>query len=385
MLSHVQTVGNPETKAIYTYSVVIPPRFCFSLSMNFRQMKKKIKSGLISSFQFKTLLYATLGGVIFLLLGLPIPLLIGPMVGCLVAALIGLRLEGFGTLSILMRTILGVAIGSTITPEILSEIGRLGSSLIIVPLFLVVVCSVGYFYFKVLGFDPNTSYYATIPGGLVEMLLFGDKAGANVRALSLIHATRVLVILLIVPFVVTTIWNIDLTRPPGANLGQVPLQELGLMIFAGIAGWKLAAFLRISGATILGPMVLTAILSLTGMITVRPPVEFIWGAQFFIGLGVGIRYDGINGVEVRKYIIAALGYCILLGFISILFTLVIVGLLQTIPIDTLLAYLPGGQAEMAIIAIVAEADVAFVISHHVFRLMLVLLLVQVVARWVLKN
>lgn len=347
-------------------------------------MKKILQGLLITSFQFKTLLFAILGGVVFIFLGLPIPLLIGPMVGCLIAALIGFQLEGFTRLSILMRTILGVAIGATITPDILSEVAQLSSSLIIIPLFLIVVCTSGFYYFKTLGFDPNTSYYASIPGGLVEMLLFGDKAGANVRALSLIHATRVLIILFIVPFVVTSIWNIDLTRPPGVNLIHIPAQELGLMIFAAIAGWKLATLLKISGATILGPMLLTAILSLSGLITVRPPVEFIWGAQFFIGLGVGIRYSGINGAELKKYILSALGYCILLGIISIMFTLTIVGILQTSPIDTLLAYLPGGQAEMAIIAIVANADVAFVISHHVLRLMLVLLLVQTFARWLLK-
>ncbi|MCY4446447.1 MAG: AbrB family transcriptional regulator [Rhodobacteraceae bacterium] len=347
-------------------------------------MKNRLNLKLVSPIQIKTLFYAFSGGILFLLLGLPIPLLIGPMVGCLVAALIGFQLEGFGIISILMRTVLGVAIGTTITPGILSQIGQLGFSLLIIPLFLVVVCSVGYIYFKLMGFGSSTSYYASIPGGLVEMLLFGDKAGANVRALSLIHATRVLVIMLIVPFVVISIWNIDLTRPPGINLTQAPLQELGLMIVSGLAGWKLAATMKIPGATILGPMVLAAILSLTGMITVRPPVEFIWSAQFFIGLGVGIRYNGVTGSEVRKYILSGLGYCLLLSLISILFTISIVELLDSSPIDTLLAYLPGGQAEMAIIAIVADADVTFVISHHVLRLILVLMLVQVVARWLFK-
>jgi len=352
--------------------------------MKFRQINKMLEPKFMTFLQIKTLAYASLGGVVFLLLGLPIPLLIGPMLGCLVAALIGLRLKGFDKISILMRTVLGVAIGSTFTPEILSEISQLGASLIIIPLFLVVVCAVGYFYFKALGFDTGTSYYSSIPGGLVEMLLFGDKAGANVRALSLIHATRVLVIMLVVPFVVTTIWDIDLTRPPGVHINQVPMLEIGLMIFAAITGWRLAVLLKIPGASILGPMVLTSILTLTDLIHFRPPVEFIWGAQFFIGLGVGIRYSGVNGVEVRQYILSALGYCLLLGLISLLFVLAIVGLLDTSPIDTLLAYLPGGQAEMGIIAIVSNADVAYVISHHVLRLILVFLLVQVFARWILK-
>ena len=131
-------------------------------------------------------------------------------------------------------------------------------------------------------------------------------------------------------------------------------------------------------------MVLTSILTLTDLIHFRPPVEFIWGAQFFIGLGVGIRYSGVTGVEVRQYILSALGYCLLLGFVSLLFVFVVVGLLDTSPMDTLLAYLPGGQAEMGIIAIVSNADMAFVISHHALRLILVLLLVQVFARWILK-
>ncbi|MCY3673957.1 MAG: AbrB family transcriptional regulator [Paracoccaceae bacterium] len=347
-------------------------------------MNKMLNPKIISFLQIKTLAYASLGGVVFLFLGLPIPLLIGPMLGCLVAALIGLRLKGFDKISIFMRTVLGVAIGSTFTPEILSEIGQLGASLIIIPLFLLVICAVGYFYFKFLRFDTGTSYYGSIPGGLVEMLVFGDKAGANVRALSLIHATRVLVIMLVVPFVITTIWDIDLTHLPGVHINQVPILEIGLMIFAAITGWRLAVVLKVPGATILGPMVLTSILTLTDLIHFRPPVEFIWGAQFFIGLGVGIRYNGVTGVEVRQYILSALGYCLLLGLVSLLFVFVVVGLLDTSPMDTLLAYLPGGQAEMGIIAIVSNADMAYVISHHALRLILVLLLVQVFARWILK-
>ena len=46
----------------------------------------------------------------------------------------------------------------------------------------------------------------------------------------------------------------------------------------------------------------------------------------------------------------------------------------------MLAFLPGGQAEMAVIAIVAQADVGFVVAHHLLRIFIVIFSAPVVAR-----
>ena len=53
------------------------------------------------------------------------------------------------------------------------------------------------------------------------------------------------------------------------------------------------------GASILGPLILTAIASITG-IFIRPPVEAIWAAQYFIALGIGVKYVGVTAQEIRK-------------------------------------------------------------------------------------
>ncbi len=330
------------------------------------------------------MLYAAAGGAVFYLLKFPIPLLLGPMTGCLVAALAGFKMAGLGKISIIMRATLGVTVGSTITSEVLTEMNQQLASLAIVPFFLIVICSLGYLYFRLLGYDKYTSYYGSMPGGLVDMIIFGDAAGANVRALSLIHATRIILIFILVPFIIAIIWQIDLTRPPGLHFYEVPWTQLLLMALAGFAGWKVAEFLKITGGTIIGPMIFTAALTLTGMITFRPPVEFIWLAQYFIGIGVGIRYSGVTYSEIRNYIFAALGYCCVIGSVSIALALAIVGLMGTNPLDTLLAYLPGGQAEMAMVAIITDSNVAFVISHHILRLVLILLLSHWIAQKLLK-
>ena len=43
------------------------------------------------------------------------------------------------------------------------------------------------------------------------------------------------------------------------------------------------------------------------------------------------------------------------------------------PAAALLALAPGGQAELAVLAIVAGVDAAFVVAHHVFRMVLVIM------------
>jgi len=153
------------------------------------------------------------------------------------------------------------------------------------------------------------------------------------------------------------------------------------MVAAGWAGWRGAARLGVMGASILGPMALTGALSLAGILETRPPAELIWAAQFFIGLSVGAKYTGITGLELRRVVGAGLVYSAALAVLS----LVVVELaILTTPADGLdlsLALLPGGQAELVVIALVAGADVAFVVAHHVLRMILVIALAPLITRY----
>ena len=127
-------------------------------------------------------------------------------------------------------------------------------------------------------------------------------------------------------------------------------------------------------------MILTAALSLAGVIDSRPPSEMIWAAQLFIGLSVGVKYTGITAREVRIDVGAGLAYAALLALIALVFIEIVALSGLAPPIDAFLAYLPGGQAEMVIIAILAGADLAYVVSHHLLRVVLVIALAPVAAR-----
>jgi len=330
-----------------------------------------------------THLVAAIGGAVFHLLGLPLPWLLGPILSCLVAALLGMRLQGVPVLNHAMRTILGVAVGATLTATVVLSMAEMWKTLILVPVMIALIGAIGVPYFQRLwGFDFATSYYSAMPGGLQDMLLFGEEAGGDVRALSLIHATRVMVIVVALPFVLKGFWDVDLSNPPGAPAASLPVSQLALMVFAGIAGWQLAKWVGLFGASLLGPMILAGVLALTGLLQHRPPAEAIWVAQYFIGMTVGSKYSGVTGQEVRRDVAAALGFCGILLILSLAFVEFIHLYALAPPLEALLAFAPGGQAEMTILALIAGAEIAFVVAHHVLRIVVVIVGAPIVAHFV---
>jgi membrane AbrB-like protein len=328
-----------------------------------------------------THLIAAVGVAIFHLLHLPLPWLLGPIIACLLAALLGVPMRGMSTVNNLMRTILGVAVGATFTWALVVTMVDMWSTLILVPLMVFAIGLIGVPYFQRLwGFDFATSYYGAMPGGLQDMLLFGEEAGGDVRALSLIHATRVMVIVVALPFILQGYWGVDLSNPPGVPAASLPVSQLVLMVMCGVAGWQIAKAVGLFGSSILGPMILAALLALSGVLQHRPPAEAIWMAQFFIGMTVGTKYAGVTGAEVRRDVTAALGFCLILLVLAGAFVEVIHLLALAPPMETLLAFAPGGQAEMTVLALIAGADMAFVIAHHVLRIVVVILGAPIAAR-----
>ncbi|MBB3711786.1 hypothetical protein FHS00_001357 [Limimaricola variabilis] len=323
---------------------------------------------------------AALGTLVFHAASLPLPFLFGPMFACLLSALVGLPLRGFGQVSVAGRTILGVAVGASITPAVLARLPEMAVSIALVPVFIAVIGAVGVpFFRRVWGFDGATAYYAAMPGGLQDMVIFGIEAGGDARALSLIHATRVLFIVTLAPILLTQLYGSSLSNPIGAPASDLPLAEMALMAAAAWIGWKGGERIGLFGASILGPMIVTAALSLSGLIHARPPAEAILAAQFLIGCGIGVHFVGVTMRELGRDVAAGAAYVVVLAALAAAVSSLVRWLDLAGGVDAFLAFAPGGQAEMTVLAIVAGADLGYVIAHHLTRIVLVITGAPVVA------
>ena len=104
-----------------------------------------------------------------------------------------------------------------------------------------------------------------------------------------------------------------------------------------------------------------------------------------LGTGVGCRFAGTAVSEVLKIIRTSFGASVIL-----LVTAVGAGfLLQDITglpwYVLVLAYAPGGLAEMSMVALGIGQDVAFVATHHLFRIAFIVILAplafRLIRRW----
>lgn len=320
-----------------------------------------------------TLAIALTGAGAFWLAGLPLPFLFGPLAFCLIAALVGVKLRGTGQVGVGMRTILGLAVGASITPAQIGQLPVMAVTLLMVPVYVVLIGVIGVpFFHRLWGFDRTTSYFAAMPGGLQDMVIFGIEAGGDARALSLIHATRVLIIVTLAPVLLVGLYDVSLDAPIGAPLTTVPPLELAILVVAAIVGWKGGERVGLFGASILGPMIVAAALSLTDILHTRPPAEAINLAQIFIGMGIGVYFTGITLRELARDVAAGALFALLLAGLAAVF-MVLAGRVGGAPgVEAFLSFAPGGQAEMAVLAIIVGADLGFIVLHHVTRIVLVI-------------
>ena len=328
-----------------------------------------------------TLLFAGIGVAVFWVFDLPLPFLFGPMFACLVAALAGFRLKGFGQVSVAARTILGIAIGASITPAVVARLPEMALSVAIVPFYIALIALIGVPFFRhVWKFDQPTAYYAAMPGGLQDMVIFGIEAGGDARALSLIHATRVLIVVTLAPIFLTQLYGQSLTNPLGVPASELPIHEMALMVVAALVGWKGGERLGLFGASILGPMIVAGALSLGNVLHGRPPAEAILTAQFFIGCGIGVHFVGVSWRELSRDVAAGAAYVVVLSILAAIVAYVVTHVGLAAGTEAFLAFAPGGQAEMTVLAIVAGADLGYVIAHHLTRIVLVIIGSPIIAR-----
>jgi len=327
------------------------------------------------------------GAQLFVFIGTPLPWLLGAIFAALVATHIPrLPLQRPIWLTHPARAVLGLAIGSTFTPAVFDEVGRYALSLAIMPLLLVVVVGLGFVYYqRVTGFDRRTAYFCALPGGMIEMSLICEELGADLRRVMLSQATRVLLIVYSVPFLVEWLGGIDLGGRRALTLGggEPSLHDTVVLVLAALIGnWTLHR-LRLFGASILGPMAAAIVVYSAGWASMRPPPEWLIVAQLVLGTSVGCTFVGLALREVVRSIVHTLGFFSVTMLASMAIAWLAHLLTGISPIATALAFIPGGQAEMNLIAIAAGMLVPYVALHHIVRMLLVLMIAPQVASWVI--
>lgn len=330
------------------------------------------------------LFIGAIGSIVFIYLSLPLPWLLG----AIFASSIAMRFENLPiqspkTFSTPARVLIGLTIGSAFTPEILQYLDvYFYSLLLVIPFTILTILAGMYYYQRYQGFDKKTAYLSSMPGGVIEMVIIGEEIKADIAKITLVQSSRLFFIVISLPFVIQYIFKVDIS---GNQLITIPLSNINIgeflaLLVVGAIGGILAKKLKISAAYLIGPMILSIAVHSTGLITSSVPDEFLKFVQVVFGTIIGFTFRGVKLQMVIKTLIGTFGHFLILVCISTIFITIAYYSFGFPLISTLLAFSPGGQAEINLIAILVGANVPYITLHHIVRLFIVMNLAPIFAR-----
>ena len=223
-----------------------------------------------------TIAIGAAGGFLFFLATVPLAWMLGAMCVTTICALFGIRLELAGHLRSVMVVVLGVMLGSAFTPDMAEHLASWAAGGAVLLVFVPTALGAVYFYLnRFMRVDPVTAYFAASPGGFGEMVLLGESQGGDVRTIALVHATRVLIVVMVIPLVYRFALDLDAPNVITAVAGMPELKDIAILSVCALVGWPLARLLRFPAPPLLGSMILSAIVHFFGWTEVRPPGQLI--------------------------------------------------------------------------------------------------------------
>ena len=326
------------------------------------------------------------GGALAFWAKLPLAWMIGAMVVTTVAAMAGAPIAVPPNLRSLFVAVLGVMLGSSFRPELLDRLSEWSLSLAGLALYTALSAWLGYRFLQRLGgYGRTTAFFGAMPGGLSEMILVGSAMGGDARAISFLHASRVLFVVLALPFAFQFFLGYEAGRrpPAGVPMSDVLWGDFGILVLCGLGGAALARLARLPAWQLVGPMLLSAAIHLAGWTEAAPPAELIALSQVVIGTAIGCRFAGTP----LRFVARVMVWAAMLTVVLLAVTLACAWLVHAVsglPTPHLvLAYAPGGLAEMSLVALALSFDPSFVATHHIVRIFLIVVLAPAAFRlWV---
>ncbi|MBE2276715.1 MAG: AbrB family transcriptional regulator [Rhodobacteraceae bacterium] len=331
----------------------------------------------------------TLGGAVFRILHLPLPWMLGSMTACMIASMAGLPAAIPGRLRPFMSSVVGAMLGTTFTTAMIGDLADLWASLLGLFVFLLVSASCCYVYLRrAAGFPPMTALFAAMPGGITDIVLMSEERGADERRVALVHATRIFMIVLTFPLLLSFLSTVEIGGARAAMFrgwDSMSPQDFAWFIAAAVGGVWFGTLVRMPARNLLGPMMVSAAMHMANLTDFVIPSGAVSCAQIVIGSAIGCRFQGITGRDLLRTIAVAFGSSLLLATISICFAMGLERLTGFSFAALLLAYAPAGMSEMSLVALALHVEVPFVVLHQVARIFLAIGVLAILSRWLSKT
>jgi membrane AbrB-like protein len=176
------------------------------------------------------------------------------------------------------------------------------------------------------------------------------------------------------------------TSPVGAQaMVSATLAESALLIAVGVVGGFLLDRTGLPGGIMIGAVLSTGALYLTGVVDGYLPRDLMIPVVITLGAIAGTRLrPGDFGLVLKLAMPSFVAFAITVGIT--MSAAVTVSMLVGIDLlQVFLAFAPGAVDALLVIAFALDADPAYVVAHHVVRILLVAFTLPFVIRWISRH
>ena len=319
----------------------------------------------------ETLAIGTIGGLLFLVAGLPGGLITGAMLAVGSAAMLGRSMAVPAHLTQAVLVLLGISLGSLMSRQLLQHVGAYPVTIGL--LALATFCTTfgsSYYLQRMHGWDRTSAFLAASPGALSQIALLAIEKGADMPAIAVVQTLRVIILTAALPLILVAT---GLTSSSAPTLTMTVASPLGLvgLIGASVAVSLVLRMMNFPASWLFGAMIGSSVLHGAGLIDggLPPLVRSI--ALIGIGTLIGSRFSRMRTSTLLRHLTAGLGSFAIAIVISAVFVMLVAWTTNVRFADVLVAYAPGAMDAMLALALTLHIDPIFVGAHHLSRFIFV--------------
>jgi membrane AbrB-like protein len=286
------------------------------------------------------------------------------------------------------QAVAGVVVGTYLHTSTLTGLGARWVAVVLVSAAtLAITIGAGVLLARIAPVDPATASLGMVAGGASGIVAMADDLGADDRLVAFMQYLRLAVVVLFTPLIVAIAF-------PGHAQGGGGIAHEQLLGTAGgwamtiavaAAGALLGPLLRLPAAAFLGPTLLSAVLTLTGVIDdVAVPPLAREAAFAAIGLYIGLRFERATLRQIGRLIGPVIVSIVALIVGCFALAWVLHATADVTLLDAYLATTPGGLYAVLPIAFGSGADATFVLAVQSLRVLVMVLAAPLLVRLLLR-
>lgn len=319
----------------------------------------------------ETLAIGTIGGLLFLVAGLPGGLITGAMLAVGSAAMLGRSMAVPAHLTQAVLVLLGISLGSLMSRQLLQHVSAYPVTIGL--LALATFCTTlgsSYYLQRLHGWDRTSAFLAASPGALSQIALLAIEKGADMPAIAVVQTLRVIILTAALPLILVATGLTSSSAPALTMTVASPLGLVGL-IGASVAVSLVFRMVKFPASWLFGAMVGSSVLHGAGLIDggLPPLVRSI--ALIGIGTLIGSRFSRMRTSTLLRHLTAGLGSFAIAIAISAIFVTLVAWTTNVRFADVMVAYAPGAMDAMLALALTLHIDPIFVGAHHLSRFIFV--------------